>query len=511
MNVVSVEIPGYSIEKLIAEGGMASVYLGRQESLDRLVALKLLRKFDNPSQALRFFNEGRIIASLQHRNIITIFDLGVVGERHYLAMEYLQGGDLRARINAGMKPGDVLALIETLGTCLGFVHQKGIIHRDIKPENILFRQDGSAVLTDFGVAKHLESDSSLTMDGIALGSPYYLSPEQAQCRELDGRADIYSLGIIGYEMLTGSKPFQGDSPLETIMAHLNSEPPPLPAHLSYCQPLLDKMVAVNPDDRFTCAAELVDFVRNLRNEQSGHKASRVEVVSRLEQAKSWAAGYKDIQHQLAVAGLLFVAVVMLIGVFLWQPTLESSDEQVAAAPTLVPAQRRTEIRPSAAPAEQHDNGLKITAAVPESQLSPAPAADNAKAAAVRQLLPTAIEALRQADAILKESPLTMPKLQKAYDLYQVILEKNPLHPDGLRGTNSIAKKFIEIQNEIQRYLRLADAAMKNNRLAPPQPNNATDYYRLVLQLDPQHSEALEALDRLARLNAASRDTGEQAP
>lgn len=510
MNVVSVEIPGYSIEKLIAEGGMASVYLGRQESLDRPVALKLLRKFDNPSQALRFFNEGRIIASLQHRNIITIFDLGVVGERHYLAMEYLQGGDLRARINAGMQPAEVLALIETLGSCLSFVHQKGIIHRDIKPENILFRQDGSAVLTDFGVAKQIESDSSLTMDGIALGSPYYLSPEQAQCRELDGRTDIYSLGIIGYEMLTGTKPFQGDSPLETIMAHLNTEPPPLPAHLSYCQPLLNKMIAINPRDRFACAAELVDFVRNLRSEQVVDKSSKVEVLTRLENAKSWAAGLKDIQHQLAVAALLVVAVLMLVGVFLWQPALESVEEPVV--PTSASAQRMVDKKPNnPKPAEPRDNGLKIAAAVPESQLSPAPAADNPNTAAVRQLLPTAIEALRRADAILKESPLTLPKLQQAYDLYQVILEKNPLHPDGLRGTNSIARKFIEIQNEIQRYLSLADAAMKNNRLAPPQANNAADYYRLVLQLDPQRPEALEGLERLARLNATSRDTGAQTP
>ncbi|MDD1611716.1 MAG: protein kinase, partial [Methylococcaceae bacterium] len=114
----TLDIPGYKIEKLIAEGGMASVYLARQESLSRPVALKLLRKFDNSSQALRFFNEGRIIASLEHRNIITIFDLGVVGSRHYLAMEFLQGGDLRSRINAGMTPLEALELVETLGLCL---------------------------------------------------------------------------------------------------------------------------------------------------------------------------------------------------------------------------------------------------------------------------------------------------------------------------------------------------------------------------------------------------------
>ena len=194
MNPIDMNIPGYKIDKLIAEGGMASVYLAEQESLARPVALKLLRKFDNPSQALRFFNEGRIIASLEHRNIITIFDLGVVDERHYLAMEYLQGGDLKQRIHRGMTPSEAFEIVETLGSCLSFVHQQGIIHRDIKPENILFRRDGTVVLTDFGIAKQMESDNTLTMDGTTLGSPHYLSPEQASCKTLDGRADIYSLG-----------------------------------------------------------------------------------------------------------------------------------------------------------------------------------------------------------------------------------------------------------------------------------------------------------------------------
>jgi len=243
---------------------MASVYLAEQESLARPVALKLLRKFDNASQALRFFNEGRIIASLEHRNIITIFDLGVVDERHYLAMEFLQGGDLKQRINRGMTPSEAFDILETLGSCLSFVHQKGIIHRDIKPENILFRRDGTVVLTDFGIAKQMEADNTLTMDGTTLGSPHYLSPEQASCKTLDGRTDIYSLGIVFYEMLTGMKPFQGDSTLDIIIAHLTSEIPLLPLHLRYCQPLLARMIAQEADDRFASADDLVAAARQLR-------------------------------------------------------------------------------------------------------------------------------------------------------------------------------------------------------------------------------------------------------
>ena len=150
---------------------MASVYLAVQESLNRRVVLKLPKKFTDVYQSARFVNEGRIIASLNHRNIITIYDIGVVGERHYFSMEYLHGGDLEERIIRGISPDAALDLVETIGGCLEFVHRKNIIHRDIKPANILFHRDGTPVLTDFGVAKQIEADSRLTRDGTTLGSP----------------------------------------------------------------------------------------------------------------------------------------------------------------------------------------------------------------------------------------------------------------------------------------------------------------------------------------------------
>ena len=177
---MKITIPGYKIERLIAEGGTASVYLAIQESLQRHVAIKLLRKFDSPEQLTRFLNEGRIIASLNHRNVINIHDIGVtdVG-RPYISMEYLEGGDLDARIPKKVAPEDALQWLEAIGNCLDFVHRKGIIHRDIKPGNILFHKDGTPILNDFGTAKLQVSDAKLTMDGRAFGSPYYISPEQA--------------------------------------------------------------------------------------------------------------------------------------------------------------------------------------------------------------------------------------------------------------------------------------------------------------------------------------------
>lgn len=505
------DIPGYHIEKLIAEGGMASVYLARQQSLDRPVALKLLRKFDNPSQALRFFNEGRIIASLEHRNIITIFDLGVVDERHYLAMELLQGGDLRARINDRLTPFEVLELVETLGDCLNFVHQKGIIHRDIKPENILFRKDGSVVLTDFGVAKQMEFNSTLTMDGTTLGSPYYLSPEQATCKELNGRADIYSLGVICFEMLTGAKPFAGDSPIETIIARLTSEIPQLPPHLRFCQPLLERMIAQNPEDRFASAKEMADFARHLRMSVPRRKllkaAPTPPIVDKpaktLAQILIQTLDYQEIDvdkpptpspkklpYPLTISvGLMAVLISAVL--FLRQPVSpeRSPGEQIiTASPQAVQRPNatvqykpssRTEITPEGTP-RQPVAYVKVPTNRPVSDIN---------------------TALRRASALLKEKPLTLPKLKQAYDLYQQPLNKNPRHQEALRGISIIAHQFIAIKGDIERYLALADAALKSGKGNLEKENMAAGYYRKILELEPGQPAALQGIEKLAGLYA----------
>lgn len=188
-------------------------------------------------------------------------------------MEYLDGGDLESRIQGGTSPETAISLLKIIGNCLDFVHSKGIIHRDIKPANILFRSDNTLVLTDFGIAKHLDQDTSLTTDGKAMGSPDYLSPEQAECKPLDGRTDIYSLGIVLYEMLTGEKPYRGDSYIETVMAHITEPIPILPTHLECYQGLLERMIAKEPDERFDSAAHMVAFVDKIR------KTTPVEQIS----------------------------------------------------------------------------------------------------------------------------------------------------------------------------------------------------------------------------------------
>ncbi|OOZ37204.1 serine/threonine protein kinase [Solemya velesiana gill symbiont] len=262
---IGIKIPGYRIEKLVAKSGMASVYLATQSSLGRPVALKVLTDPETPQFFERFFNEGRYVAKLSHNNLVAIYDIGQGEGFYYIAMEYLPGGNLKTKINQGIRPKSALKLISQVATCLSYVHSQGLVHRDIKPSNILFRSDGSPVLTDFGIAKLMQTDNDLTVTGTVMGSPHYLSSELAQGeRKLDGRSDIYSLGVILYEMLTGKKPYSGESYAATLMAHIQQPVPTLPEKFHQYQPLLEKMMAKEPGQRFQTGGEVMKAIQDLR-------------------------------------------------------------------------------------------------------------------------------------------------------------------------------------------------------------------------------------------------------
>ncbi|WP_443190308.1 serine/threonine-protein kinase, partial [Pseudomonas indica] len=266
MDVRLPEIPGYIVHSRLGTGGMAEVFLATQESLHRKVAVKVLLSANDEAFNKRFIREGHIVASLHHPSIITIHDIDKLADgRYYLAMEYVGGGDLSQRKGEIFHPKRALDIVRQIATGLAVVHEHGMIHRDVKPANILFRDDGSVVITDFGIAKALEMDSELTGIGIAIGSPAYSSPEQTQCLPLDARTDIYSLGVVLQEMLTGVNPFRGPSYTQTVMNHVQMEPPPLPIHLVAYQPLLDRMLAKRPDERFTSCRALLQALDELAN------------------------------------------------------------------------------------------------------------------------------------------------------------------------------------------------------------------------------------------------------
>ena len=274
-------IPGYEIKAHIGSGGMAVVFQAIQESLQRPVALKVLKQTESKEFTERFLNEGRILASLNHRNIITVHDIGIHEGHIYISMEYLNGGDLKLRIEAGMAPKEALELLATIGEALDVAHKSGVIHRDVKPGNILFREDGTPVMADFGIAKEFDRDTDITVDGTVVGTPDYLAPEQARLEPLDGRTDIYALGIIFFEMLTGKKPFEGGSPVDIVFKQMNEPIPELPEALAMYQPFLDKMTAKKPDDRFSDMTEMLSAVTEMRVsnavdglEQKGKKKNR---------------------------------------------------------------------------------------------------------------------------------------------------------------------------------------------------------------------------------------------
>jgi len=256
-------IPGLNVERLIAKGGMAEVYLAEQKSLGRKVAVKLLdAQSGDPEFATRFLHEAKLVAALHHNNIITIYDFGKLDDgRLFLSMEYLPGGDMETRLKGGMNEKEALRILKELARGLNFIHQKNIIHRDIKPANVLFRQDGSLVLTDFGIAKEKETkDVSVTQAGMTVGSPAYSSPEQAQGRILDHRSDIYSVGVVFFEMLTGANPFRSDTNINTAIKHIQMPIPALPGKYSRYQPMIEKMLAKNPRDRFASMLEVLEFL-----------------------------------------------------------------------------------------------------------------------------------------------------------------------------------------------------------------------------------------------------------
>jgi serine/threonine protein kinase len=262
-----IEIPGYQVHGRLGKGGMAEVYLATQESLHRKVAVKVLLSADDQAFSQRFIKEGHIVASLHHPSIITIHDINQLADgRYYLAMEFVPGGDLAQRKGEVFEPQRALRIVRQIASALAVVHDQGLVHRDIKPANILFRHDGTAVLTDFGVAKEMELDHDLTQFGIAVGSPAYSSPEQAQCQPLDARTDIYSLGVILLEMLSGANPFRGANYPQTVMNHVQMDVPILPAHLQNYQWLLERMLATDPDERFVDCKVLLASLDEL-NEQ----------------------------------------------------------------------------------------------------------------------------------------------------------------------------------------------------------------------------------------------------
>ncbi len=263
----SVKIRGHRCIRQLGGGGLSAVYLAESERYGSVVVLKVFSQVPDVSERLvgfdRFLQEYEIVAALRHRNIVQIHDLGVADDHAYIAMEHFPAGDLRQRMKAGVTPAAAVDFLQQTASALAAIHSVGVLHRDLKPANIMLRRDGTVCLIDFGLAKAAYHDVDLTAAREIFGTPYYMSPEQGHAELIDARSDLYSLGVIFYEMLIGTKPFKGASAMEVIHKHKRAELPPIPREHARFEPVIRKLLAKAPQDRYQSALELRETIVSL--------------------------------------------------------------------------------------------------------------------------------------------------------------------------------------------------------------------------------------------------------
>jgi tRNA A-37 threonylcarbamoyl transferase component Bud32/DNA-binding NarL/FixJ family response regulator len=255
-------IPGYRSLRKIGEGGMAQVYLAEREHDGLQLVLKVLDARLRADEVFfrRFVREYKLVAGLQNEYVAHIYDQGFAGEHPYIAMEYLAGGTLAARIHEGMTSLTALRVVSQIARALDAIHERGVIHRDLKPPNILFRANGRPVLVDFGLAKDLAANLTLTRHGEVIATPRYMSPEQCLGKPADHRSDLYSLGVIFYEMLTGRRLYEAEGPAGLVYQHVHGPVPRLPTRLAGYQGILNRLLAKAPEERFQSARELFAMI-----------------------------------------------------------------------------------------------------------------------------------------------------------------------------------------------------------------------------------------------------------
>lgn len=294
------EIPNYTIKKKFGKGAMGTVYLAFQEKLEREVALKVLLPSLTEDMEItqRFLTEAKIGAQLQHPNIVSIYDVGEFEGNYYFAMEYLERSlkdVIKSSKEGRLNPEIAMDILKQISGALEYAHKKGVIHRDVKPANILLRNDGTPVLVDFGIAKLMESDSKLTKTGTSIGTPHYMSPEQIQGMEMDGRSDIYSLGVVFFEMLQGQTPYQGTDSIVIAVKHVKDPIPRLDPNLNQYQPIIDRMMAKDKRDRFQGGNDLVNSIQKMQlKELSSEK--EITVIRKSEKETKTVA-YSELESE----------------------------------------------------------------------------------------------------------------------------------------------------------------------------------------------------------------------
>jgi predicted Ser/Thr protein kinase len=272
------EVAGYTMMKKIAQSTAASVYLARNDEFPQPVALKIEaitgQHVVSDADRERFVKECEILSKLNHRSIANVLDFGTTDDYLYLALEYFPCGSLRERLKHPVSEADAVNYAHQIGEALQIVHAARVVHRDLKPSNLMLTNENRLVLIDFGSARTQFTPSDLSSSGDCTGTPYYVCPEQIDDRDPDARGDLYSLGVVLYEMLCGTLPFMGKTLADILAAHRSAPVPRLPEHLTLYQPIIDRLLAKDPKDRYASAADFLDALDALRAELMTRKPSK---------------------------------------------------------------------------------------------------------------------------------------------------------------------------------------------------------------------------------------------
>ena len=510
--------PDYTIVRELGRGGSATVYLAVQNSLNRRVALKVMTAITaDPAQGQRFLREGRIVAKLRHPHIVPVYDVGRVPEdgAYFMAMEYLPGGSLTERVET-FTLDDLFRTIRQICDALGYAHAQGFVHRDVKPDNILFRTSDEALLADFGIARSTESSTRMTMTGAMLGTPAYMSPEQVTGGDVDNRTDLYSLGIVLFELLAGYKPLQGDSVMSTGLQHIAATPLPLPDNVAHFQPLIDRLLAKKPEQRLEGAHELTEQLDGLvetwsrRPDQrlvslhSGEEPQRATLESTLGTDARRPSRFRQV-----TAGVVVVAAVAA-GVYAFnnlespptqplvsrsQPTLSQS-QPTAPAPTPVDLALQAGDEafrldrwfgdgPETAVAEfRRVLSLEPGNATAEGRLD-----DIFETTAQRTSNALAAGDIERANVLLDDLTQAWPDDSRLEELDRQL---QVARADGARRDQETADAA-----RIAGLLAAAAGALSNGDLVTPVGSDAASYYRQVLAIENGNTLAVAGLSTIA--------------
>ena len=519
---------------------MATVYRARQHTFDRNVALKVLKPnlSEEESFGIRFINESLIVAKLHHSNIVQVYDVGEVQNRYYISMEYLSGGDLTSRLKKGLPEHEAVKIIKQMASALDFAHKRDIVHRDMKPENVMFREDGAAVLTDFGIAKETDHDLNLTETGMIVGTPKFMAPEQIRGEKAHPSGDIYSLGVMFYQLLVGDVPFHGPDFMSTAYMHFNDPVPPLPLAYKKYQLLIEDMMAKEVSDRMASGAEVVERLEEMER----HHFQDHEEAPALEDQD----------------GTLIVDSKIITEVNPESPKVSKATEKKAKrynAETEVAT--RVELKRKKVKSKRNafiiaavlsiaviGGGVVVTTQQRQMQDTETTQVQTPQDQKIQALLEQAKQDIKQLRLRKGDS--------NAYDKYLAVLKLDPGNADAQLGIQFVAKKYLELATkalekediegaenylnnakeiapdvstkdvvfrlnalkeekrktsksyilsvkqtmQVSGLLQAAKLDEKEGRVTTPKGENAYEKYLKILEIDPQNKIALERIEAL---------------